>query len=343
MATIPSKVKELMIIPALKHKLVSQGKVRDTYQVPIQSNALVTVATDRISIFDFVLPALIPRKGQVLTALTHFWFSQVLKDLPSHLKPSLVQPGRNYAFDLKEIYPELVLERSLVLYKLDIIPYELIFRAHLGGSVWKSYQKTGMVAGLEMPLGLVKWEKLDQPLFTPSTKASVGHDVNISQSEYFSKTGKTGKDACRICLEAFKRAYDYAFKRGILILDTKFEVGFDGESCFLADELLTPDSSRFTSVTDLSRAIIDKRDPEFFDKEPVRQWGKTVETPFYDESQNMIVGLNNLDPADPKHLTFVSNLTVPDKIIQQAHDRYLVIFERLTGLDLDAYQKKYLL
>ncbi len=166
--------------------LIHRGKVRDTYMDPNRLDKLIVVATDRVSIFDFVLPVTIDKKGEVLTALTHFWMTSILSEYPNHLVRSALRPRLNAVNDLEyRLQMSIPRERILVVEKLDMIPYELIFRAHLGGSVWKQYEKTGKVSGLEMPPGLHRWEKLRLLIFTPSTKAEEGHDVNISAADYF--------------------------------------------------------------------------------------------------------------------------------------------------------------
>ncbi|MCH7828575.1 phosphoribosylaminoimidazolesuccinocarboxamide synthase [Patescibacteria group bacterium] len=300
-----------------------QGKVRDTYTHPTNSDLLLIVATDRVSIFDLVLPAFVEKKGEVLTALTHFWLRGVLSSFPHHLRDSGMLMG-NFA--------SIPAQRTSVVKKLQMIPFELIFRGHLGGSVWAAYQDTGMVAGKQLPHGLTKWEKLSAPIFTPSTKAESGHDVNITEDEFLAATGQLGPRVVSMFAKAYALVYEEARKRGILILDTKFEVGVDEHgSPVIADEVLTPDSSRFTTVEDFERAMKEGRDPVFYDKETVRNWGRTVETP---KGQ----GINKLDPEAPEDLAFVASLKVPEEVLSDASSRYLEIFERITGMPLVRYQ-----
>lgn len=294
-----------------------QGKVRDTYSSEDNSNLLV-VATDRISIFDFVLKAQVPSKGEVLTALTHFWLNLVLTDTPNHL---MGVPTDN----------ELPRERCLLVKKVDMAPYEMIFRGHIGGSVWKEYLKSGTAGGIKLPEGLNRWDELVEPIFTPSTKAESGHDENITANDFLAATGWNGHVAINALIDAYKKAYTYAARRGIAILDTKFEVGLD--PFVLADEVLTPDSSRFAVIDDLAAAISEGRDPRSFDKDPVRAWGRTVQTPFD------VVGINNLNPADDAHLNFVHNeLEVPQEVIEETTRRYLQLFQILTDSTLAEYQ-----
>jgi len=332
MATIPDGVAESETSRVLARaglKRIHQGKIRDTWSLDSENVLRLVVATDRMSIFDFVLPVLVPQKGEVLTALTQFWLSGPLKEFTHHLVGAVKNPSVNMVHDLKALIPDLPLARCLVVRTVEIPPFEMIFRHHLGGSVWKAYRETGVVAGQRLPPGLQKWAFLPDPLFTPSTKAQEGHDVNITVDQYLEAMGERGSRAIRMFMDAYVRAYQYAKERGILILDTKFE-GLD----VIADEVLTPDSSRFTTVEDFETTIREGRDPVFYDKEPVREWGRTVRTPWG-------IGLNNdnLDPANPEHLQFVAEIQVPNEVVLAAMQRCLQIFSMLTGLRLEEYQQ----
>lgn len=334
MDKLPPAVKDAFVIDSLNDKLVHQGKVRDTYQ--IDDETLLVVATDRISIFDFVLPAQIPQKGEVLSALTHFWLTQILDNLPHHLLASPENPEKNLAYALSRQYPDIPLERSLAVRKESIPPYEMIYRWHLGGSAYKDYEQSGKVAGTTMPPHIQKWGRLKKPVFTPSTKSDSGHDVNITVSKFLSQTSKAGYDAMLLFELAYNRAYIYAASRGILILDTKFEGGR-----VIADEVLTPDSSRFTTPDSWRQAMSAKKDPIFYDKEPIRDWGRTVVTPFTQDNES-ITGINNLNPSNPEHLKFVHGLTVPQIVVMEAVHRYQKIFEMLVEMTPKDYQQKYL-
>ncbi len=315
-------------------KRTHRGKVRDTYQHFSWPDRILVVATDRLSIFDHILPVTVPRKGEVLTGLTHFFLTEVLSD---------VDHGMLDRKELPRVHDYFPLERCIMMRKVKVQPYELIFRAHIGGSVWKKYLDTGIVAGQQLPSGLTKWQKLESPIFTPSTKAEHGHDVNITADEYFEAMGDLGHQTVDVLGNAYGRAYDFAASKGILILDTKFEAG---DPFLLIDEVLTPDSSRFTTDEDYERAMAEKRDPVFWDKEPARDWGRTVETPFYEDGGpgvgQPIVGINNLDPDNGQHRVFIHNALVPKiprSIVDEASARYLQIFEMIVGMSLDEYQK----
>lgn len=313
------------MLEAAGYERIHQGKVRDTYR--ISDNFLLVVATDRLSIFDFVLPVLIPGKGAVLTALTHYWLTQVFACYPHHL---LNLEGFSVVNELKRALPELDLRHCLVVEDLsnEMLDFEMIFRHHIGGSVYKKYLETGTAGGHKLPPDLPKWSKLDEPIFTPSTKEDVGHDINKDAEYFFSKTGKTGKKLVAMLTEIYKSAYKIAGARGIKILDTKFE----GTLATIADEILTPDSSRFVDSSNWETAMREKRDPDFLDKEPVRIWGKSVETDFG------VTGINKLDPVNPEHTAFVHGLKIPEDIITTTSGRYAEIFNRLTGWPLGRYQ-----
>lgn len=322
-----AKIPELAVEKSMNQMLeatgytrIHQGKVRDTYR--ISDKFLLVIATDRLSIFDFVLPVLIPGKGAVLTALTHYWLTQVFADYPHHLVNAGGDLGLNAVHELKHELPELDFRRCLVVKDLsnEMLDFEMIFRHHIGGSVYKKYLETGTAGGHKLPLDLPKWSKLDTPIFTPSTKENVGHDINVDAQYFFEKTGPKGKATVAMLQEIYKLAYAIAALKGIRILDTKFE----GTLTTIADEILTPDSSRFVDNSDWETAMLEKRDPDFLDKEPVRIWGKSVETDFD------VTGINKLDPVNQEHTAFVHSLGIPQDIITTTTNRYNNIFKRIT-------------
>ncbi len=221
-------------------EMYASGKVRDIYRV--DNEHLLFVATDRISAFDYVLASGIPDKGRVLTQLSLFWF-EFLKDIiPNHLATANVDeypaPLKKYASDLRG--------RSMLVVKAEMVSIECVARGYLSGSGWKEYQKTGKVCGIPLPSGLRESDKLPQPIFTPATKAVTGHDENISFDEMARIIGHEMSEKLRdLTLRIYTKAADYALTRGIIIADTKFEFGQTVKGLVLADEVLTPDSSRF--------------------------------------------------------------------------------------------------
>lgn len=351
MTKIPKKLQKDDLSEYLQEKgmtRISQGKVRDTYY--LDNERLLVIASDRISVFDFVLNALVPKKGEVLTALTHFWLTYVLSDFDHHLiraefKPRNFNPDTypNAAYDIRgEYLPRLPIGRCLVVKNLSgkIYPFEMIYRHHIGGSIFPNYQKTGLAGGLQLPPDLPKWSKLKEPVFTPSTKEDVGHDINIDANYFFAKMeanglGQEAHEVVDILGRAYNMAYQYAEKKGILILDTKFEVA----GKILADEILTPDSSRFGLKEDCEQALLEGRDPKFHDKQPVRDVMEKVATPFFDENGQPIIGIKKLNPENKEHIAFVHGLKIPGDVITGTTERYLSIFEMITGKSLGYYQK----
>lgn len=242
-------------------KIIS-GKVREIYQVSEDRLAIVT--TDRVSAFDVILPTPIPDKGKILNALSSFWFSYTEDIVKNHM----------ISEDLQDMPQELQGEefagRTILVKKLKMLPFEFIIRGYLFGSMWKEYQKTGGFCGKEFPAGMQQAEKLPEPILTPSAKAEEGHDVNVSFQYMEEKLGsELAHKVCDAAMALYKRCYDYAYERGIIIADTKFEFGLDenGE-LVVADEVLTPDSSRFWS----REAYRTGTSPESFDKQYLRDW-----------------------------------------------------------------------
>jgi len=244
-------------------KLFNRGKVRDIYDL---GDKLLLVASDRISAFDVILPTLIPDKGKILTELSEFWFA-IMKDLVrDHLIATKVEefPAACQPHKAK-------LEgRSMLVKKSIPAPVECIVRGYLAGSGWKDYQQTGSLCGISLPKGLVEASRLDQPIFTPSTKAPVGaHDVNISFDDMISKVGRIRAEKMRdATIAIYNRARALAEKKGIIIADTKLEFGMEGDEVILIDEVLTPDSSRFWPMDGYKPG----KTPDSFDKQYVRDY-----------------------------------------------------------------------
>jgi phosphoribosylaminoimidazole-succinocarboxamide synthase len=283
-------------------KLVKRGKVRDVYEV--DADHFLIVATDRISAFDNILPTAIARKGEVLTALSKFWFEKLAHVVPNHLVTT----------DLAEmpetVRHERVIEgRAMLVRRADVFPVECVVRGYLVGSGWKDYLRTGEVCGHKLPENLVESAELEKPLFTPSTKADEGHDENISEAQVRDILGSETTDKLReISLQLYSEARNYARSRGIIIADTKFEFGLDKDGrIILVDEALTPDSSRFWPAETYAPG---KSQPSF-DKQFVRDYLETL-------------SWDKLPPAPP----------LPDEVASATTQRYLEAYRLLTGKDL---------
>jgi len=247
--------------------LFRRGKVRDVYDL---QDKLLVVSTDRISCFDVVLPTGIPHKGEVLTALSLFWFNLTQGICPNHLITANVE---EYPKQLAQ-YRDILKKRSMLVKKAKSIPVECIVRGYLSGSGWKEYQKSQSICGIKLPPGLKESDRLPELIFTPSTKEEAGHDINVSQ-EYMA--GELGKDATgklkELSVAIYKKASNYVEKHGIIIADTKFEFGFCDGKIILIDEVLTPDSSRFWPMSEYKPG-----GPQMsFDKQFVRDYLETLE------------------------------------------------------------------
>lgn len=243
-------------------KFLRRGKVRDIYEV---DDYFLIVATDRVSAFDVVLPTGIPGKGRVLTQISLFWFEQVKDIIDNHLVASKID---QFPEILKK-YAEILEGRSMLVKKAKPLPVECIVRGYITGSGWKDYKKTGMVCGIKLPEGLVESQKLPEPIYTPSTKAQEGHDVNISFEETVKILGEELANRVKdISLSIYKKASEIAEKKGIIIADTKMEFGIFEDRLILIDELLTPDSSRFWSMKDYAPG----KPQDSYDKQIVRDY-----------------------------------------------------------------------
>ena len=281
-------------------KFLHRGKVRDLYEV--DAGHLLIVQTDRLSAFDVILDDPIPGKGEVLTAVSNFWFKKLAGVIPNHL--SGIDPESVVKTEAEK---EQVRGRAFVTKKLKPLPIEAIVRGYLVGSGWKDYKKTGAVCGIQLPAGLQEAQKLPQPLFTPSTKAAVGeHDENISFEEAKKLLGADMAEKVKnATLALYTQAADYALTRGIIIADTKFEFGTDAAgTLYLIDEALTPDSSRFWPADQYKVGS----NPPSFDKQFVRDWLEAS-------------GWNKQAPA-PR---------IPTDVLQRTADKYREAQRLLTG------------
>jgi phosphoribosylaminoimidazole-succinocarboxamide synthase len=276
----------------MKH--IYRGKVRDIYDAG--DGLLLFVASDRLSVFDVVLGETVPDKGRILTATSTFWFDELAGVLPNHV----------VAVDVPDIPDEWV-GRVTLARRAEMLKIECIVRGYLSGSAWKEYQERGTVNGMPMPSGMQESEQLPRPIFTPSTKAEQGaHDENITYEGSCAIVGKEVADLAReASLELYRMGAERALLNGIVIADTKFELGFvDGELC-VCDEMLTQDSSRFWPADEVTLG----RTPPSFDKQPVRDYSESL-------------GWDKTPPAPP----------MPEEVIQATRTRYIDAYERISGL-----------
>jgi phosphoribosylaminoimidazole-succinocarboxamide synthase len=286
-------------------KKIRSGKVREVFDL---GDSFLLVASDRISAFDVIMPNGIPRKGEVLTQISHFWFEKFSALVPNHLLASANDPLPK---NLQPFAAQLA-RRSMIVKKAKPLAIECIVRGYLSGSGWKEYKKSQTVCGIKLPAGLTESAELPEPIFTPSTKAEAGHDENISFEEACKITGtELATQARDLSLKIYKAGRDYARQRGIIIADTKFEFGLESGSdassrgqLILIDEVLTPDSSRFWPAGQYAPG----RGQPSFDKQFVRDYLETLD---WDKN-----------PPGPK---------LPDDVVAKTSAKYLEAYEKLTG------------
>lgn len=279
-------------------KPFSIGKVRDIYDL---DDKLLFIASDRISAFDVVLPTPIPYKGQVLTALSEFWFDLTKDIIKNHLITANVN---EFPYELKK-YSDILDGRSMIVKKAKRIDMECVVRAYITGSAWRSYKEKGSVCGIELPSGLKESDRLPEPIFTPTSKSDSGHDMELTYSEARDLIGKELFDELRDkSIQILMTACKEAESKGIIIADTKFEFGIDDNSLMLIDEVLTPDSSRFWPMDDYEPG----RPQKSFDKQYVRDYLEEIK---WDKN-----------PPAPE---------LPDDVIKKTTEKYINAYEKLTG------------
>ena len=281
--------------------LLASGKVRELYEL---GDDLLMVASDRISTYDVVHPTPIPDKGKVLTALSVLWFDLTRDVIPNHL------------LSTTEGVPDEFRGRGMRVKRLKMLPVECVVRGYLSGSGWKDYQATGKVSGIELPPGLSESEQLAEPIFTPSTKADVGHDeaIDFDQAAELAGSEELAAQLRDVSLEVYTRIASYARERGIILADTKFEFGLDEEGVLtLGDEVCTPDSSRFWPA---DRYEVGRGQPSF-DKQYVRDWASGT-------------GWDKTPPAP----------AIPDDVVAQTRERYVTAYERLSGEPFSAWLER---
>jgi len=284
-----STLQHLLSARTLSVELIRQGKVRDVYA---DGDDLILVASDRLSVYDVVLPTPIPDKGAILTQLSLWWFRQMADLVPNHV--------------LSEDVPPAWKGRAIRCRRLDMVPVECIARGYLAGLGLESYRATKTISGVPLPPGLVEADQLPVPVFTPTTKAEVGHDEFMTMDQVRDLVGRTiADDLERLTLAVYKRGAEIARERGVIIADTKFEFGIDAtEKLILADEVLTPDSSRFWRLADYQPG----RPQWSYDKQYLRDWSSSLDW-------------NRTYPGP----------AVPPDVVAETRARYIEIFEQLTG------------
>ena len=280
-------------------KLFKRGKVRDVYSV---GDFYLIVSTDRLSAFDVIMAQGIPFKGKVLTKISEFWFDFIKHIIPNHLISTNVD---EFPAQCRQ-YETILRGRSMLVKKAEVVPIECIVRGYICGSGWNDYMQTKSISGIKLHEGLVNSEKLDEPIFTPSTKAEIGlHDENISFDQAKKIVGnETITKLKNISLEVYKSASEFALSKGIIIADTKMEFGFHNGELILVDEVLTPDSSRFWPADHYQKG----RNQESYDKQIIRDY---------------LLSINfNKQPPPP---------ILPNDVIQKTSRKYLEVLEKLTG------------
>ena len=284
-------------------KLHASGKVRDVYN--LDANHLLFVATDRISAFDYVLATGIPHKGRVLTQVSLFWFDFLKGIVPNHLVTADVN---QYPSEVRK-YADELRGRSMMVMRAEMFPVECVARGYLSGSGWMEYKESGTVCGIKLPVGLKESDRLPEPIFTPATKATTGHDINISFEEMCKLVDpKLSHQLRDLTLSIYKKASDYALARGILIADTKFEFGMTAQGITLADEVLTPDSSRFWPADTYQPG----KAQNSYDKQYVRDYLEEIRW--------------NKQPPAP---------ALPHEVAQRTSEKYLEAYRQLTGRELE--------
>ncbi|MBV8050239.1 MAG: phosphoribosylaminoimidazolesuccinocarboxamide synthase [Acidobacteriaceae bacterium] len=284
-------------------KLYASGKVRDIYE--LDKDHLLFVATDRISAFDYVLATGIPQKGRVLTQLSLFWFDFLKDVVPNHCVTADVDRYPSSAVE----YADQLRGRSMMVLRAEMIPVECVVRGYISGSAWKEYRSNGRVCGIELPSGLKESDKLPEPIFTPAIKATTGHDENISFEHMIRIAGEERSCQLRdLSLKIYSKAAEYARQKGIIIADTKFEFGITRHGMTLADEVLTPDSSRFWPGDSYQPG----RAQDSYDKQYVRDYLEEIRW--------------NKQPPAP---------ALPPEVARKSSEKYLEAYRRLTGYELD--------
>ncbi len=283
-------------------RLYKKGKVRDMYDL---GDNYLMVSTDRLSAFDVIMNQGIPDKGKILTQISNFWFDYTKDIIENHVVTTDVSEYPESCLE----YSDILIDRSMLVKKSEMIPLECIVRGYISGSGWKDYSKNGSICGIDLPEGLKNSDKLLEPIFTPSTKADIGdHDENISEVKAKNLVGEENYNFIKkAALKVYSKAYDYAYQKGIIIADTKMEFGIYNDKIILIDELLTPDSSRFWPLDRYEPG----REQDSYDKQYVR---------------NYLLRINfNKQPPAPD---------LPEEVITNTTKKYLEVYSKLTGKEI---------
>jgi len=286
--------------------LYKRGKVRDVYEV--DSDKLLIISTDRISAFDYILPSLIPDKGKVLNQISVFWFKQTENFIANHIVCDVPEQ-----LDEFKPFADQIEKRSILSKKLASVPVEAIVRGYIVGSGWKTYEKSREICGISLPSGLKFADKFTEPIFTPTTKAEEGHDENMTFDQMKDQLGaETAEKVRELSIKLYNKVSQFAYDKGIIIADTKFEFGKDEEgNIILIDEIFTPDSSRFWKIDDYSTFKAMEKEPPAFDKQFVRNY--LLESTW---------DRNSVPPQ------------LPAEVIQKTREKYMEIYSILTGFSI---------
>ncbi len=280
-------------------KKIYSGKVRELFEIDEYSMLMVT--TDRVSAFDFILPTPIPEKGQILNKISLFWFDYLKTLCPNHL----ITSNFDEFPEILKPYKDILKDRSIIVKKVKKIPVECIVRGYLSGSGWKEYKEKGTICGNKIASGLRESEKIPEPVFTPSTKEEIGtHDINITFKELVKIIGEKYAEILREnSIKIYKKAAEYAYNKGIIIADTKFEFGYDHDKIILIDEILTPDSSRFWGIKSYQQG----KSQDSFDKQYIRDYLENI-------------GWNKKPPVPQ----------IPQEVVDKTREKYFHIYKILT-------------
>lgn len=339
-AKLPIQVAKMSaIVMMLKHGLKrfsDPGKVSEGFILPDYPDNLLIFTTPRKSIYDFSLNCLARKTGEVTTAMTVFFYTQVLKGFKTHIIA--------YGSGIDKYLPEKLKNNhylqkcALIVQKVEIAPVECIAREHFAGSIVAPVREHGAAFGYPIDHKTTLWAKLQYPIFTPTTKATDGHDKPISREEVSDKFGEIYEIRS---LAEMEMLYEFCLEHGLILVDRKGEYSTIVNGDIILADKLGPDEARFIAKEEWENAMREGREPASLDKETLRKWGNSVVIPLkYSTTGLPVIGIKNLDPENEEHIAFVQSLPVPGEVIEAIVAGYLEIFRRLTGMELEEYQKK---